>query len=179
MTFKPSKPISAVELMRRLQSDPEWARENAKREAEHWAAVEKRRHEIEPEEIPLLAKLAAVGIHIDSIWDLVNAKWAYPEAIPVLAVYLGQAKHPVLREGIARALTVPEARGVAGRAILTELQRPLDQSPHAVRWVLANALTVVGDESMEDAIRALISDDQYSDVRERLSSALAKLRRGA
>ena len=104
-----------------------------------------------------------------------NAKWPYPTAIPVLSAYLQRTRHPVLREGIARALTVPEAHGVAGRIILAELQRPYDQSPHAVRWVLANALTVVADESMAGAIETLVADDQYADVHERLKTALRRL----
>lgn len=171
---KPSKSVSASELMGRLQSDPEWVRDNAKREAEHKAAVEQRREELRPEQTPLLAELAAVGIKVDSIWDLVNAKWSYPTAVPVLSAYLQRARHPLLREGIARALTVPEARGAAGHVILAELQRPYAQ--HAERWVLANALTVVADETMADAIEGLIANDDYADVRERLTTALQKLR---
>ncbi len=92
------------------------------------------------------------------MWDLVNAKRSYPTAIPVLSAYLQRVHHPLLREGIARALTVPEARGIAGRVILSELQRPPDQSPHSVRWVLANALTVVADETMADTIERLIAN---------------------
>jgi len=176
MKSKPSKSVSAAELMSRLQSDPEWVRDNAKREVEHKAAVEQRREELRPEQTPLLAELAAIGVKVDSIWDLVNAKWSYPAAIPVLSAYLQRVRHPLLREGIARALTVPEARGVTGHVILADLQRPHDQSPHTVRWVLANALTVVADETMADAIEGLIANDDYADVRERLTTALRKLR---
>jgi hypothetical protein len=173
---KPSKSISATELMSRLQSDPEWVRENVKREAEHKAAAEQRREELRPEQTPLLVQLASVGIKVDSVWDLVNAKWSYPAAIPVLSAHLQRVHHPLLREGIVRALTVPEARGVAGRVILSELQRPNDQSPHSVRWVLANALTVVADKTMANAIESLVANDDYADVRERLTTALRKLR---
>jgi len=176
MKSKSSKSISAAELMSRLHSDPEWVRENDKREAEHKAAAERRREELRPEQTPLLVELASVGIKVDSVWDLVNAKWSYPAAIPILSAYLQRVHHPLLREGIARALTVPEARGVAGQVILSELQRPPDQSPHSVRWVLANALTVVADETMADAIEGLVANDDYADIRERLATALRKLR---
>jgi hypothetical protein len=162
--------------MNRLESDPEWVRQNAERESRYKAAVEQRRQELRPEETPLLVELAAFGIKVDSVWDLVNAKWSYPAAIPVLCAYLHSARHLVLREGIARALAVPEARGVAGHIILAELQRPHDESPRAVRWALANALTVVADESMADSIEGLIADDHYADVRERLKTALRKSR---
>jgi hypothetical protein len=175
MKFKPTKSMSAAELMSRLQSDPDWVRENAEREARHKAAVEQRREEIAPEQTPLLADLAAAGIKVDSVWDLVNAKWPYPAAIPVLVAHLQRVRHPVLREGIGRALTVPEARGAAARVILSELQSPSGESPHSVRWVLANALTLAGDDSIVDEIKALIADDGYTDVRERLKMAVEKI----
>jgi len=175
MKFKPSKSLSATELMNRLQSDPDWVRENAEREARHKAAVEQRREEMRPEQTPLLADLAAAGVKVDSVWDLVNAKWSYPAAIPVLAAHLQRVRHPVLREGIGRALTVPEAQGAAARVILSELQRPSGESPHSVRWVLANALTLAGDESIMDEIKALIADDRYADVRERLTTAVERI----
>jgi hypothetical protein len=176
--------MTAGELMNRLQSDPEWVRENARREAEFKARVEQLESEMAPEEKPLLADLASVGIQVETVWDLVNAKWDYPAAIPILAAHLQQVRHPRVREGIARALTVPEARGAAARVILAELQRADNSSsemqcaigrPSEARWALANALTVVADKSMADAIEALIADDRYADVRERLKTALAKL----
>ena len=175
MKSKLSKSMTAADLMRRLQGDPNWVRENAKREAEHKAAVAKRCEEFRPEENPLLADLNSVGVKVDSVWDLVNAKWSYRTAIPVLSEHLQRARHPLLREGIVRALTVPEARGIAGRVVLSELSRSGDQSPHLVRWAMANALTVVADETMADAIKQLIADDDYADVRERLTLALRRL----
>jgi hypothetical protein len=171
MKFKPTKSMSAAELMGRLQNDPEWVRQNDEREACHKATVE----ELKTEQIPLLTDLTAAGVKVDSVWELVNAKWSYPAAIPVLVEYLQRVKHPLLREGIARALTVPEARGGGGRVILLELQRISDESPHSVRWVLANALTVTADQSMADEIKTLIADDRYADVRERLTAALKKI----
>jgi hypothetical protein len=119
--------MSAAELMRRLHSDPDWVRENAEREAQHKAAVQQGREEMKPEQTPLLADLAAAGVKVDSVWDLVNAKWPYAAAIPVLAAHLQCVRHAILREGIGRALTAPEARGPAARAMLSELQRPISK----------------------------------------------------
>jgi hypothetical protein len=41
--------------------------------------------------------------------------------------------------------------------------------------VLANALTLAGDDSIVDEIKALIADDGYTDVRERLTMAVEKI----
>ena len=149
MKPKLSKSMSAGELMSRLQSDPEWVRKNAEREANRITIAKQRREEVREEETPLLADLVAVGINVESIWDLVNTKSAYPAAIPILSEYLQRVKHPRLREGIARALTVREARGAGGHVVLTELQRSTEQSPHAVRWALANALTVIANAGLK------------------------------
>lgn len=175
MKFKPTKSMSAAELMGHLQSDPEWVRQNAEREARHKAEVEQRREEMKPEHTPLLADLAVAGVKVDSVWDLVNEKRPYPTAIPVLTAHLQRARNSVLREGIGRALTVPEARGASARVILSELQRPISESPHSVRWVLANALTVAGDSGMVNELKALIVDDRYADVRERLKKAVENI----
>ena len=172
MNFKPTKRMSAADLTKHLQSDPDWVRQNVERVSQREAAAEQLRQEYRHEEIPLLSELANLGVKIDSIWDLVNAKSAYPSAISTLTAYLQGVDHPRLREGIARALTVPEARGIADRVILEELQRPSGQSPHSVRWALANALTVVADKGSVDTMRALIADDSYLDIRERLKAAL-------
>jgi ABC-type phosphate/phosphonate transport system substrate-binding protein len=47
-----------------------------------------------------------------------------------------------------------------------------------VRWALANALTVVADASMINEIKALVRDDCYQDMKERLETALKNLGAG-
>jgi hypothetical protein len=81
-----------------------------------------------------------VGLNVSSISDLVNMSAAYPQAVPVLLRHLAMARHPVLRDSLARALTVREARGIAGGPILRELKRESDSE---ARWAMANALTIV------------------------------------
>jgi hypothetical protein len=170
------KRMTAAEGMAILRSDPEWVRQNAEREARHEATVEQLQREIAPENAPLLAELAAAGYSVSSVWDLVNTSASYPNAIPVLTRHLRLAHHPVMRQGIARALTVKEARGTdAPRAVLEELKSGADESGSEARWALANALTVVADTSMIDEIRALARDARYQDVKERLETALKNL----
>jgi hypothetical protein len=168
--------ISAAEFLAQLHSDPEWVRQNEEREARHKAKVAQLQHELEPEEGPLVAELAEKGYRVSSVWELVNTKTSYPTAIAVLTKYLPRSQHPVLRNGIARALTVPEARGVAGREILDELKADKDPFGSEERWALANALTVAADRSMVDDIKAMIDDVGYEDVHERLRTALKNLR---
>lgn len=61
---------------------------------------------------PLLEELGAVGIQVESAWELVirSAPYPHPEALPILLEHLSRPYPSSVREGIARALAVPEAR---------------------------------------------------------------------
>src|SRR5437868_2471251 len=78
---------------------------------------------LDVDEKPLVEALAGAGRPVKSVWDLVNTAESYPEAIPVLIEHLQQPYQFVTREGIARALTVKEARGAAARIVLEELKK--------------------------------------------------------
>jgi hypothetical protein len=168
---KIKKAMTAAEALTSMRSDPEFVRRAEERE-QNRKAVETR---LAGEERNLLADLAAVGFDVGSVWELVNSPNPYPSAIPILCKHLSLPYDTKIREGIARALTVREARGTPGRIILTELQRPVEQSPRAVRWALANALTVAGDVSMIEQLESHIADPRFGDVREILKLAVQKI----
>lgn len=168
--------MTAAELVDRLSSDPVWVRKKQKRQARHAARAAQLRAELEPEEGPLLIALRTVGCNVNSVWDLKDTKPSYPAAIPILIKFLATAHHPVLRQGIARALTVKEARGLAGHQLLQELMAKKDPRGSEERWTLANALTVAWDISLVDEIRALVADPDYADVHELLMESLKSLR---
>lgn len=157
--------VRADELMAELQANPEWVAQHNVREAKR--ADAETRFRIEEE--PIMADLAVVGFDVGSVWDLVNTNNRYPSAIPVLLKHLRKPYHVRIREGIIRALTTPDARGLAAEAVLTELQTEADSE---LRWALANALTVVADRTNVGAIEALLNDPTYADVSERLGEAL-------
>ena len=192
--------MTAIEHEAILRADPEWVRDFEEREAKHQARVARLREEMEPEEAPLRAELATAGvtfrpgkivqweskgtitssdpIPVRSVWDLVNTKSSYPEAIPILYKHLRTAKHPVMVEGIVRALTVKEACGPQARGILEKLQRMdfLESTPttptNEIRRCVATALTVVGDETMVEEIKALMADPRHADIKRDLNDAL-------
>lgn len=165
---------TAAEFIARLQNDPEWVRQNAEREAKHKAAVEQLQKEVAPEQQPIIKDLLELGFRVNSVWDFVNTNEDYRIAIPMLTKYLCSVKHPTLRQGIARALTIPAAKGISGQAILGELKSCKDPFGTEARWALAHALTEVAEKSLHDEIRQLANDPKYSDVKERLLVAAKK-----
>jgi hypothetical protein len=166
--IKKRNSVGAWELMQELQNDPEWVAQDAAREAKRQAAELKFR----AEEEPMIADLAKLGFEVGSVWDFVNTNKSYSAAIPTLLNHLRRPYHERIRNGIIRALTVKEAKGLAGSDILGELQRETDEEN---RWALANALTVVAEQSNAAGIEALLSDPAFADVSERLSESLKKL----
>ncbi len=202
MTEKRKKE-TAAELMARLRADPEWVRDLEVKQAAHKARVAQIQKEMDSEDAPLMADIAAAGvkfyptkldmwrsggtitspepISVRSINNLVNTLDNYPVAIPLMVKHLRTAKHPGVVENLARALTVKEACGTeAPRVILEKLQRRgfLESTPMILShqnqsaFTLANALVVVGDESMVEEIKALIADPRYADAHNRLKDAL-------
>lgn len=75
--------------------------------------------EMHQEQRALVADLQTVGIHVKSVWDLVNWRGApYPEAVPVLLNHLPILYSDRLGAGIARALSRPYARALAFEPVL-------------------------------------------------------------
>jgi HEAT repeat protein len=131
----------------------------------------------------LLNDLESVGIQVADLWDLVNAKFKYPEAIPVLIDWLRNldsrasvAEIPRLREGLVRALTVSAARPAAASLLIDEFRKAFDPSGLGERWIIGNALSVVEDESVFDEIESILRDQDYGKARQMVVVGLGRFR---
>jgi HEAT repeat protein len=170
---KREKPITAEELHRQLESDPEWVAREAAREAEARRGDEAERFETRE----LISDLAAVGIRVRSIWTLVNTRERYPEAIPVLITHLQRPYCDRTKEGIARALTVTEARGVAAQALIDEFRKlPAPVDINGAKWAMGNALSLVATKEHAQQLVELVCDKRYGGARSMLPLALGKFR---
>lgn len=158
---------TADEFDRLLHACPEWVAEHEEREAKR-RALEVQYH---AEEELMLADLRRVGYRLTSVYDFVNSADSYPEAIPVLLDHLRRPYSNRIKEGIARALSVREARGIAG-PVMVDVLRQSNDNDLSCRWALANALTIVADRSVREDIKALIANETSDDVRNRLTRAL-------
>lgn len=157
---------TAAEIMAEREADPEWVARRDAREAEQQAKEERSI----AEQALLLADLRKVGRHVRWIWDLVNTTESYPEAVPVLIDHLRRPYRDGIREGIARALAVREARGLAGRVVVDTLHESGLGRP--LRWALANTLTVVADRTNIEGVKSVLAVEPDKDVASRLTRAL-------
>lgn len=124
----------------------------------------------------LIEELKAVGVTVSSIWDLVNTKESYNKAIPILLRHLTIEYPDVIKEGIARALTVPEARGMANAAIISEFALLDDYSYPRTKWALANALQIIALPDDIPAIERLIAQNTNGIGCNQLDKLLRRLR---
>lgn len=98
-----SGPISATELMARLENDQEYQRKKEAFDAE----LKERAALLRAAEQPIVHDLGEAGVEVESVWDLVNTAEPYPNALPVLMDHLERGGYPErVMESLGRALAV-------------------------------------------------------------------------
>ena len=160
--------MTAEELMDQLNADPEFVARRAASEAKHLRRVA----ELRAAENPLVEELRAAGFAVNSVWDLVNSAPTYVGALPILFAHL-QRPYPVpIREGIGRALGIPEAR--VGWELLTRLFR--EEGERQVKDGLAIALAGAADDTVIDELIDLALETDHGPSRIFLLTALERSR---
>lgn len=160
------KKVTAGELMARLKADPMFVAQRAKEEAER----QQRAAEWRRAEAPLVEELRAAGYAVESAWDLVNTPGSYPKAVPVLLAHLQQPYPGPVREGIARALAVPEAK--SGWSVLTRLY--VEEQDRRAKDGLAVAIAAAADDDVIGDVIALARNARHGPSRLLLLGALER-----
>ena len=152
--------------------DPEYLRKLSEERAERERKFAEFSAMLDSDEQTLVEELRLVGARVSSVWDLVSKEAPYPSAIPVLVDHLSRSHHPRSREGIVRALAVPEAHGVWPRLVAL-FKCEQDENIKA-----ALAIAVGGASGMEDTeqLRTLVHDEELGTYRVPLIWGLAKSR---
>lgn len=101
---------------------------------------------IHPSETELVKDLRASGLDLYSIDILTNTSESYTEAIPVLIKHLYLMKDRLFLDGILRALTVKEARGIAFEPIYEMYIKDKDTKDHGAKYAMANALQYLAEK---------------------------------
>lgn len=122
--------------------------------------------------------LRFAGVSVGSVYDLVNSRQPYAKAIPILIRLLHEVEHPRIKEGIARALSVKEARTVAGELVHEFQAVRSETGPEmSAKWAIANALAVAGTDEVVDDVIGLMQDHRHGWTRSMLPLALAHARK--
>lgn len=130
--------------------------------------------ELKAEDRKVVDALRFAGIRVDSVYDLVNSRASYTAAIPILVRMLREVQHPRIREGIARALSVKEARDVAPELVGVFRTMRAETGPElSAKWAVGNALAVAGSDAVVEGVIDLMRDPQHGWARAMLPLALA------
>jgi HEAT repeat protein len=156
--------ITAGEQLRRLSADPGYVAAEARREAQ----LQQRRAASRLAQRPLLEDLRAAGYAVDDVWDLVNSAVPYASAVPVLIRHLSKPYPGRVREGIARALAVRQARSVWDE--LLRLYRA--EGSGRTKEGLAVAIAAAAVEDAIDDVIDLVRDPELGPSRVLLLGAL-------
>jgi HEAT repeat protein len=124
-------------------------------------------------EAPLIEELREAGFEVDSEWDLVNTATPYPAALPILLEHLGRPYPDRVREGIARALAVRDAK--FGWVTLVRLYREEEVGTDA-KDGLTVALAAASDDEVIDEIISLARDSTHGESRLLLLRGLKRSR---
>lgn len=110
------------------------------------------------EEQPIVAELHSVGLNVNSVWDLVNTATYYPQAISVLLKHLHLPYSDRTREGIARALAVPDPRVREAWAILADEYRKAPTGLGVVAPGETKARRLGAKDGLACALSAAVTD---------------------
>ncbi|MCL1665583.1 hypothetical protein [Elizabethkingia ursingii] len=98
--------------------------------------------ELNTESGELVENLKKKGINLNHIWDLVNTRESYPEAIDLLTEHLSRDYHYRNKEGIIRALGVKESGLKTIRALIQEYPKIIQKD---IKFAILNAIcTILG-----------------------------------
>ena len=173
---KEPKPITAAELMSKLNEDAEFVR-RCEEQGNHFKALEKRFAQAER---PLVEALNDAAVPVKSVWDLVNAAKSYPQAMPVLLAHLEYPYPFRIREGIARALTIKQAGEAAYAKLVSEFKKVSDSTDvaqHGFKWALGNAISIVARKNHFNHVIELIRDKRHGTTRDMMVLRLPSLDR--
>ena len=156
---------------RRLRAINDKRLEEIERNAAAWSKAEQ----------PVVEELRSMGFDVASVWDLFNRKepWnkrerikPYLDALPLLLKHLALDYPPAVREGIARAMAMPQSRFAWND--LVRFYR--NEESNRAKDGLAVAVAAAADPSVLDELIVLVKDRKHGKSRLLLLSALARVK---
>jgi hypothetical protein len=166
--------MRADDFLAYLATNSEYQAMRKRKDAEWAAAVAKNRQE----EATLVQELRDAGVHVKltnipgeehegppkSVWDLVNTRTPYPEAIPILIKHLEIDYGRDVKEGIIRALAVVEARDVATERLIKEFVS-IEDPDSDFKWVVGLAIAATTTPKTGGEVAALALDKSHGKSR--------------
>ena len=153
--MKSRRPITAAELMAKLKADPEFQQ----REAAKDRARDERRKALDELLKPFLSELHALGLHGDSLHEIVKAHSPIPaEGVDILLSALAALSDPRQLESVVRALGAAETI-FDGRPLVRCFEATNDD---ALKWAIANTIALTHPHSIDDWLSELCKSPYWA-----------------
>lgn len=163
---------TAGEVLKEQAGNLESRRRMAAREKERLARVA----ENQKAAAPVVADLVNAGFPVESVWDLVNKRLKYRDAIPILLEWLPSLSNQDVKEQIVRALSVKWAKADAAPLLVREFRRLEDPGGSSLGWAIGNALEVVADDAVFDDLVKIVQDPSHGRARQMVAVALGNMK---
>ena len=170
-TSKRRSPITAGELMDKLENDPGYQRRIQEKHAEQTKRVAELASKLQPVD----KSLEAIGYNLRLLSILRGSRKKYDSAIPILLEYLQQISSADAKLVIVSALAVPWAGSNVGPVLVREFEKAPKEQEH-LRWTIANALEAVAQPSLLEKIIEIATNKENGKAREMVVLALGKFR---
>jgi hypothetical protein len=165
--------MNLAEHHAQLKAEGKWD-EYIARKKQRDEAIQRKEEEFTRAEAPLVSDLRAAGVQVSSVWDLVNTKKPYPLLVPILFAHLDRAYPEKVREGIARALAVPESRSL-WYELVDRYLRETDSTTNGMKWALHLAIAAAADVTVLDSLIRLAADRRHGRNRALFVDALGRI----
>ena len=126
---------------------------------------------------PVIEALRADGLAIDRLPQLHAGELDdYSEHLPVLVEWLGRVSYPPVVESLARALTVPAARGTDAVPALIDALASVPPDAELERQALGNAIGFTAGASDFDTVVSLVRDPATGPARSMLIDYFGRMK---
>lgn len=149
------RPMTAAELMAKLQSDATYQ----EREAEKDRAREQRQKSFEQSFRPFLTELHRLGLQGNSLQEIVKGHSPLPDdPVDVLLSALRSFSEPRLLESVVRALGAA-AHSFDGRPLARCFESTDDEG---LKWAIANTIALTDPHSIEEWLGELRNSPHWN-----------------
>ncbi len=142
----------------------------------------KQKHEKEADEIKkiILNELNNNELNYTSLENVLQTKKdvsAYKEALPILIKWFIKTDNPIIKESLARELTVSFANPSALKPLIKQFKKlPDNWIWHNAKWAIGNALEVTSDDSIFEDLVQSVKNPENGYSREMVVLALGKMK---
>jgi hypothetical protein len=168
---KRRKPKTAVELVAELNQDRAYLERMAVKRQEHSERFGDAKSQI----TPVVTELRGIGYDVVSLDQLRRSGKEYRNAVPILIAWLDRVENPRAKEAIVHSLSFRWAKE-AHEGLLHEFNKAPPSEELGLKWAIGNALSVLADEEILDALVELSLDSRHGRAREMIVEALGNVR---